>query len=145
MTKFTRLDAHGVAIEVCSAEAHATHEPTLAATFIECPDSVTAGATLISGTWQAFVPPEPPAPRPPRVTPPQFFLLFTMAEQVALEGLRSSTPWLNLFFKRLEDPRLTEVDLSLESVQGGVAQALALVHTGDTSARVAEVLTGVWR
>jgi hypothetical protein len=148
MNKFARLDAANTVIETFEHETLLpgdTHIAAIAAEFISCPPDVAPGYTLVSGTWHAPAPVIPPAPRRPAVTPPQFFLLFTMAEQLTLESLRPSTPGLDLFFRRLEDVRLTEVDLSLASVHEGVAYAMSLCHTGDVSARVAEILTGVWR
>lgn len=148
MTKFARLDGANTVIETFEHDTlmpSATHIASIGAQFITCPLDVEPGWTHTGGNWFAPVPVTPPPFTRATVTPPQFFLLFTIAEQVTLEGLRASTPALDLFFRRLEDPRLTEVDLALGSVHEGVAYAMSLCHTGDSSARVAEILTGVWR
>lgn len=62
-------------------------------------------------------PPElvPPAPEPIRVSPIEFKLLFTSAERVAIKDARTTDPIIDDFFDIIDDPRLTEVNLSLNS------------------------------
>ena len=148
MNKFARLDGAGTVIETFEHETllpSDTHIESIADEFIPCPSTVESGWSKAGENWTPPAVVTPVAPRRTVVTPPQFFLLFTIAEQVTLEELRPTNKALDLFFRRLEDVRLTEVDLSLGSVQDGVTYAMSLCHTGDASDRVAEILTGVWR
>lgn len=90
----------------------------------------------------------------PVVSPPQFKLLYTSAERVALRGNlagQSPDPVLVDFFSLLDDPQLKEVDLNLESVQGGIEYSLNLAGRlvnpaytpDDIERRRAAMLTGV--
>ncbi len=98
-------------------------------------------------------PPPPAAPVPPKVTPPQFKLLLTSAERVALRLARAAgtNHVLEDFFDLIDDPRLTEVDLNLESNQNAVEYLLTIAgamleppYTADViAARKTAVLTGV--
>jgi len=85
------------------------------------------------------VPVEPPAPVPPKVSPVEFKLLFTAPERVAIKA--STDPIVQDFFSIVEDPRLTVVDLALQSTQDALAylETLELIAAG----RKDEILTGV--
>lgn len=63
------------------------------------------------------VPSDPPPFVPPKRSPVEFKLCFTSAERVAIKAARASDPILEDTFSILDDPRLTEVDLALLSVQ----------------------------
>lgn len=139
--KYARLDANGMALEICDADALATHEPTLAATFIACPSGTRDGATFLNGYWTAPVDPGAEAPVPPMVSPPTFFMLFTVEEETAIRAAASANPEIATWLRRLDDPRLKDVDLALASVQAGIAAAISIA--GSPSSRVAEILTGV--
>ena len=86
-----------------------------------------------------------PAPVPPTVSPPTYMLLFTGAERIAIKAKRATDPVLGDFFDIIDDARLTEVVLSLKSVQDGTSYALeqAGVAAADVPARLAQILTGV--
>lgn len=100
-------------------------------------------------------PGEPPSASAPAVTPPQFKLLFTPPERIALQRLRASTDpaqqqvreALDDFFSILDDARLTEVDLALASTQAAVEQVLTVLQGADVvtdvAARKAAILSGV--
>lgn len=130
MTKYARIDAAGVIHEVVGAEALATFNPETAALFRPVEDDAVPA------------PAARPAPRAPTVTPPQFFMLWTVAEEVQLEALAETDAVVRTFLKRLNDPRLTEVDLSLQSVREGVKYCLGKIGA-DVAARAAEILAGV--
>lgn len=146
MKYFARTDKDGVVIETFN---HATitpdqcHVPEIAEQFVECPAEVQSGYRLHDGHWTA---PQPAAVQgvPPKVTPPQFYMLFTMEEQLELEEQRQKDAVIALFFKRLDDPRLTEVDLSIPSVQAAIKYVLSKVHVGQINDRFNEIMTGVW-
>ncbi len=80
----------------------------------------------------------PPAAAP-KVSPVQFKLLFTVTERVAIKA--SDDKLVQDFFEIVNDPRLTFVDLGLESTQ----QALQYLATKALIApgRPAQILTGV--
>lgn len=86
----------------------------------------------------------------PKVSPVEFKLLFTSAERLEIKrhrlGDEAATPALapdaiiGDWFDIIDDPRLTTVDLALQSTQDGLAY---LVSKGIiTEARMAEILTG---
>ncbi|WP_295855189.1 hypothetical protein [uncultured Xylophilus sp.] len=120
------------------------------------------GGRCFTGGWSdyRFVGYVPPASAPApgvtvTVTPPEFKLLFTAPERIAIKRIRASTDpeQQNLsdafddFFDILDDPRLTHVNLSLASTQAGIAQVLTVLHglgvVEDIEARTAAILSGV--
>ena len=60
------------------------------------------------------------------VSPIQFKLLFNFQELVAIRGAVASDPILQEFYAVIEDPRLTEVDLSLNAVSGALDYLISL-------------------
>lgn len=74
-----------------------------------------------------------------KVSPIEFKLLFSAAERVAIKT--STDPIILDFFSIVEDPRLTEVNLALQSTQ----DSLDYLTTAKILAegRKAEILTGV--
>lgn len=97
------------------------------------------GVTLTKPVIPDPVPVEPPAPVPPKVSPVEFKLLFTAVERVAIKA--STDPIVQDFFSIVEDPRLTHVDLGLQSTQDSLSylEAQGLIAAG----RKDEILTGV--
>jgi hypothetical protein len=84
----------------------------------------------------------PPAVAYPTINPIQFKLLFTSAERIAIKAARLTDPIIDDAYELLDDPRLTEVDLSLTSNQeliGYLAQQGLIAPK-----RVTEIMTGVW-
>lgn len=57
---------------------------------------------------------------PPTVSPVEFKLLFTAAERVAIKTARGADPVIDDFFEIVEDPRLTHVDLGLQSTSDAI-------------------------
>lgn len=132
-----------------ATDPSAQFHPDLAVEFVEVPTEVKTGWVRASdGTWSA--PPAPAAPQPeaPAVSPVEFKLLFTSQERVKLKELRSTDPVLDDFWSIVDDPRTTQVRLSLTSTQQGVAYAVSLLVTAgivasaDQSTRVASILSG---
>lgn len=76
------------------------------------------------------------------VSPIEFKLLFTAPERIAIKTARATDPVVDDFFEIVEDPRLTSVNLSLQSTQDAIAylEATGLI----LQPRVAEILTGVF-
>lgn len=114
----------------------------------EVPDDAANGDGWINGQLvkpelpAPVEPVEPPAPEPvyPKVSPVEFKLLFTSAERVAIKTARAADPVIEDFYDIVEDPRLTHVDLGLQSTQDALAylEGLGLIAVG----RKAEILSG---
>lgn len=112
----------------------------------EVPDDAENGDGWVNGE---LVKPEPPAPTPestqaptaaPKVSPVEFKLLFTSPERVAIKAARATDPVIDDFYDIVEDPRLTHVDLGLQSTKDtiGYLQGKGLL----TAERAAEILIG---
>lgn len=87
----------------------------------------------------AVVPPADPVP--PKVSPVEFKLLFTPAERIAINTARASDAALEDFFSIIDDPRLSVVDLNLQSTKNGLDY---LISKGlITTNRKTAILTGV--
>jgi hypothetical protein len=117
-----------------------SHVPEIAAQFVECPADVQAGWTHIGGdTW---APPAQPVIDVPEIVvgAMQFLQLFTSPERIAIKSQRKDDPVIDDFFSILDDPRLTEVNLSRRSVIDGLDYlASKSLITAD---RKAEILSG---
>lgn len=79
-----------------------------------------------------------PASEAPKVSPVQFKLLFTSVERIAIKT--STDPVLQDFFEIVNDPRLTSVDLGLQSTKDALwyLASNSLIAPG----RVDEILMG---
>lgn len=94
-----------------------------------------------SGPEPVFTAPAPAAPVPPKVSPLEYKLLFTPAERVAIAAAKATDPVLQDLYSILDDPRLTFVDLGLQSTSDALDYLTGanLIASG----RKAEILTGV--
>lgn len=121
MANFARI-INDVAVDVSSNPAEQFH-PDIAAEFRPVPDEVRQGWRLVSGTWTEPAPVEPSAPAVvfPKVSPVEFKLLFTPQERVAIKAARATDVAIDDFFDIVEDPRLTFVDLGLQSTQDALS------------------------
>ena len=109
------------------------------------PDDAANGDGWVNGQLvkpepPAPVTPEPAAPVYPKVSPVEFKLLFTSPERVSIKAARATDPVIDDFYDIVEDPRLTHVDLGLQSTQDALAylEAQGLIAAG----RKTEILTG---
>ena len=136
---------NNTAVDVRAESPEGCFTPEIAAEFIEVTDEVENGWIMENGIWSA--PPAPPEPQPeplqidaPRVSPVEFKLLFTAQERVAIKAARATDPVIDDFFDIVEDPRLTHVNLGLQSTQDALAylEATGLI----TTARRQEILAG---
>ena len=134
---------NNVAVDVSTNPQEQFH-PDIAAEFEPVPDDVQAGwARNEAGEWEAPAPTPEPTPAPtesPKVSPVEFKLLFTAGERVAIKAARASDPVIDDFFSIIEDPRLTHVNLGLQSTQ----DALGYLETKGfiTDARRVQILAG---
>lgn len=141
MANYARI-INNVAVDVSSNPDDQFH-PDIAAEFVAVPDSVHTGWRLVDGTWEAPAPviEPPPVVVYPKVSPVEFKLLFTSAERVAIKAARATDPAIDDFYEIIEDPRLTFVDLGLQSTQDALAYMISVNLL--TEARSAAILTGV--
>ncbi|MYM32274.1 hypothetical protein GTP58_28480 [Duganella sp. CY15W] len=88
---------------------------------------------------------------PPAVTPIQFKLLWNSAERVGIAVVRKDNMAVDDFMNLVDHPKLTEVDMALQSVQDAIAYTLGclaaggFISPGDIEKRTAQILTGVLR
>ena len=142
MSNFARI-INNVAVDVSTNPQEQFH-PDIATEFEPVPDDVQAGwARNEAGEWEAPAPTPEPTPAPtesPKVSPVEFKLLFTAGERVAIKAARASDPVIDDFFSIIEDPRLTHVNLGLQSTQ----DALGYLETKGliTDARRVQILAG---
>ena len=142
MSNFARI-INNVAVDVSTNPQEQFH-PDIAAKFEPVPDDVQAGwARNEAGEWEAPAPTPEPTPAPtesPKVSPVEFKLLFTAGERVAIKAARASDPVIDDFLSIIEDPRLTHVNLGLQSTQ----DALGYLETKGliTDARRVQILAG---
>ena len=132
-----------VAVDVSSDPANQFH-PEITSQFEQVPDSVQAGwIRNEAGEWEApaITPELTPTPtEAPKVSPVEFKLLSTSAERVAIKAARANDPVIDDFFGIIEDPRLTHVNLGLQSTQDvlGYLETKGLI----TDARRVQILAG---
>lgn len=141
MTNFARV-TNNVAVDVAIDPASSFH-PDIAAQFEPVPDAVKPGWIRTDGGWAPPTPEPEPGPVYPQLSPVQFKMLFTSQERVAIKAARGTDPVVDDFFELVEDPRLTYVDLALQSVQDAVGY---LAQQGLIAPeRVPEILSGTLR
>jgi len=75
-----------------------------------------------------------------RLSPIEFKLLFTGLERIAIRAAKETDPLIADFYDIIDDPRITGIELGLQSTQDGIAY-LALIGLIEPD-RVAEILSG---
>ena len=142
MRKYAQI-FEGVVVAISNNPEEDFH-PELAALFIEVPDQVELQWRFSDGAWQ---PPQQgneaisSVKLSPRVSPIEFKLLFTLQERLAINKVRDTDPVLDDFFGLIEDPRLTFVDLGLQSTRDAIGYLAAQGLIG--AERVEQILAGV--
>lgn len=141
MSKQARI-VNSVAVDVVTGDPAEFFHPDIAKDFVPVPDQVERGWSVTAGKWSAPTPVEPVAPAPvyPKVSPVEFKLLFTSPERVAIKAARSTDPIIGDFYDIVEDPRLTFVDLGLQSTQDALSYMVSIGLL--TAERRAEILEG---
>lgn len=156
------IDMGGVqtVAEIIDAETYAKIPAPLNAEFVPQEPGMVYMATLENGVWTA--PPDPaPAPDPEptpdpepepitHVSPVEFKMLFTSTERIAIRQARATTSTqvtaqtikavLDDWFDIVDDPRLSSVDLTLQSTIDGVN--FLVTHSIITAERAAQILAG---
>lgn len=133
-----------VAVDVCENPEQIYH-PALLDEFVDVPDNVKNGWTLIDGEWAEPVPaviPDPPAEVPERVTvisPIAFKLRFSAEKRIAIAAARTNNPVIDDLWSLLDDPRYTEVDLTSETIINAVQhlQSVDLITADEAGAILA--------
>jgi hypothetical protein len=112
--------------------------------FVECPADTRVGATLDdAGVWtQPALPPAPPPPQRPDLTPIAFYLAFKPQERIAIKT--SADPIVKEFWETYQLAAQTNspIQAALVSVQSGVAY-LRQQNILATDERIDEILDGV--
>ena len=132
----------GVAVDVSIDPENHFHSD-VAAQFVSVPDHVEPGWVIgEDGAWSApALAPEKPIPQEfAKVSPVEFMLLFNSAERVGIKGKRASDPVIDDFMGIVEDPRLSHVDLGLQSTQDALSYFVAIGIL--TEERRTEILSG---
>lgn len=146
MTTYARI-VNGEALDTVTVDPAELFHPDLASEFVTVPDGTAHGDRFDGETWTKFVAPEPVAvaPKPPIVTPPQFKLLI-LGDLPEILTAAPTDSMIAAFLEVVNDPRLTEVDLSLTSVQNGLRYCLNKIGRTDEQieTRMSEILSGVW-
>lgn len=107
--------------DICPGDPNELYHPDIAKLYdTEVPDEAENGdgwvdGKLIKPVIPKPVEPEPVAPTPPKVSPVEFKMLFTSAERIAIAEAHKTNLILEDAYDILEDPRLTYVDLALQS------------------------------
>lgn len=143
--KYARI-VNYIAADVRNDPPEGCFTSNIVAEFVAVPDEVENGWSNESGTWKApaapdAVEPGPASVAPPTVSPIEFMLLFTAPERVAVKAARETDPIVDDFMGIVEDPRLTGVNLALESTQNALAYLVA--QNFITEDRKVEILMGV--
>jgi hypothetical protein len=102
--------------------------PSIASLYTtDVPDGTVNGASFVDGEWVNPVAQEPeepvvvtPVSEPKIVSPVEFKLLFTSPERIAIKAARATDPVIDDFYELLDDPRLSGVNLGLQSIQDAV-------------------------
>lgn len=112
--------------------------------------TVASQPQLSAGIWecgdQRFTDPDGveymPITDAPKVSPVEFTLLFTSEERVAIKAARATDPVIADIYSIVDDPRLTHVDLGLQSTRDAIDYLIGkeLVAPGRRDAILSGVL-----
>lgn len=140
--KYARI-VNGIAVDVRTESPGGCFTPDVVAEFVEIPDNVEDHWILTGTEWSAPVIPEPTVVEQliPIISPVEFKLLFTPQERLAIKAEQTNDEILDDLFSILDDPRLKEINLNLESNKAVMEyfQSKGLI----TAERKEEIMTGV--
>ncbi len=149
MNNYARI-INNVAVDVSLDPGHQFH-PSIAAEFVEVPSDVSNGWRLSpdSKTWSApeLVTPTNPEVYP-KLSPLDFKMCLTSAERLAVKSMVETDVVLADFYEIIEDPRLTEVDMGLQSVRDAIGYMFTklaengVVAAEDVATRIEQVISG---
>lgn len=146
MTTYARI-VDGCAVDVTTNDPKTVFHADIAAQFVDVPDGTgTWDRKNADGSWTKYAPlqAEPASSAAPIVTPAQFKMLM-LADLPEIIPLKSTDATVAAFFNVVDDPRLTEVNLGLGSVQNGIKYCLQKIGRTDAQVtqRMSEILSGV--
>ena len=140
-----------IVLDICPSSPSECYHPDIATHYsTDIPEDIVNGATLVDGRW---INPELPTsvePIHPEITvsPVEFKLLWLPQERAAIKGMRATDPIVDDFYDIVEDPRLTHVNMSLQSTQQAVDYLLAklfdasIITSDNVSIRRSAILSG---
>ena len=147
---YARIE-NDVAVDV-STDPYADFHPSMAAEFVEVPNQVKNGWIRDrDGNWSSpYITPSTPETDTPTVSvsPVEFKLLFTSQERIGIRTLKATDPIIEDFWDIVDDPRLTQVNLGLQSTINGVSYAVqqlvveGIINAEDAQTRISEILSG---
>lgn len=142
--KYARI-INNIAVDVRENHPESFFTPEIVAEFVEVPDEIEDQWILVDDTWTAPIIPEPIAIAPliPIISPVEFKLLFTPQERMAIITERANDPVLNDLFTILNDVRLKEINLNLESNKA--VMAYLEFKNLITTERKIEIMTGIMK
>ncbi|PSJ16432.1 hypothetical protein [Nitrosomonas supralitoralis] len=145
MSKFARL-VNNVAVDVVDGDPAEYFHPDIAAQFEEVPSNVEAGWVFADDVWSAGESSNSAETEVfQTVGVIKFKLLFTSPERVKAKELRASDALIDDFWSILDDPRTTEVDLNLSSIQNAIEYTLTAINAAgiaiDVGERKADILS----
>lgn len=143
MTTYARV-VDNLAVDVTTIDPASQFHEDIAAQFVTVPDGTETGDMFDGEDWTKRPVPAPSAAAtPPTVTPPQFKLLILPELSRILETAKTDS-FIAAFISVVDDPRLTEVNLSLQSTQQGLEYCLSAIDltSSEIAARMAQILTG---
>jgi hypothetical protein len=141
-----------IAVDVCDDPLNKFH-PTISAQFQQVPEIVERGWVLDSSTGEWSSPPiQEPVLSPEvytKLSPLDFKMCLTSAERIGIKAMVSTDVTIADFYEIIEDPRLTEVDMGLQSVRDAVGYIFAklaesgVVASEDVALRVKQIVSGM--
>ncbi|PSJ16737.1 hypothetical protein [Nitrosomonas supralitoralis] len=138
MSKFARL-VNNVAVDVIDGDPAEYFHHDIAAQFEEVPNNVEAGWVFANDQWSAGESNNSAETEVfQTVGVIKFKLLFTSPERVKAKELRASDALIDDFWSILDDPRTTEVDLNLPSIQNAIEYTLTAINAAGIAIDVGE-------
>jgi len=138
--------------DICVGNPAECYHPDIAAHYnTDVPDETVNGATLVDGKWVNPIAPVKPAPAAITVSPIEFMLLFTSPERVYIKSIRNTDPVVGDFMDIVEHPKLSLVNLALESTQQAVDYLLSklaeagIITPDQVAGRRAAILSGAFQ
>lgn len=147
MINYARI-IDGVAIDVSTDPDNSFH-PTLAVEFVQVPAYVSHGWRLNGDAWQAPSEVAPVMPDAPAETgnltptPPEFLLLLTLQERVAIREAAAADLVVQDLLRMVDDPRVTFIELTNPSVVEAIHYLTTTESPLLTIERAARVLAGL--
>lgn len=145
MQTYARI-VNGHAVDVTVGDLAELFHPEVAAEFVVVPDGTCNGDHFDGTVWTKYVPPAAVAPVfvPPTVSPATFKMLM-LPYLPKILPLADTDITIKAFLDVVNDPRLTEVILSLTSVQNGIKYCLSKIGLTDEQAANAleQICSGV--